>query len=139
MKMPPPDQAALKKRATLLKRLRRIVAPENVIDDLEGLKAYENDGLTAYGQVPMLVVLPETTQEVSEVLKLCTKEGVKIVPRGAGTGLSGGALPLADGITVGLSKFKEILDIDYVNRTATVQPGVTNLAISQAVEGEGFY
>jgi len=139
MKMPPPDQAALKKRATLLKRLRRIVAPENVIDDLEGLKAYENDGLTAYGQVPMLVVLPETTQEVSEVLKLCTKEGVKIVPRGAGTGLSGGALPLADGITVGLSKFKEILDIDYANRTATVQPGVTNLAISQAVEGEGFY
>ncbi|SVC85259.1 uncharacterized protein METZ01_LOCUS338113, partial [marine metagenome] len=139
MKMPVPDQTVIKKRSALVRRLRKIVAIENVIDDSAELKVYESDGLTAYGQLPMIVVLPETTTEVSEVLRMCSEEQVKVVPRGAGTGLSGGALPLADGVTVGLSKFKRILDIDYENRTATVQPGVTNLAISQAVEERGFY
>jgi len=87
----------------------------------------------------MIVVLPDTTAQVAKILKICTSEGVKVVPRGAGTGLSGGALPLADGVTVGLAKFNRILDIDYGNRTATVQTGVTNLAITQAVEAKGFY
>ena len=139
MKMPVPDQTVIKKRSALVRRLRKIVAVENVIDDAAELKVYESDGLTAYGQLPMIVVLPETSTEVSEVLRMCSEEQVKVVPRGAGTGLSGGALPLADGVTLGLSKFKRILDIDYENRTATVQPGVTNLAISQAVEEHGFY
>jgi glycolate oxidase len=87
----------------------------------------------------MIVVLPETTQQVAEILKYCHGSGIKIVPRGAGTSLSGGALPLEDGITLGLGKFNRILDIDYDNRCVTAQPGVTNLAITHAVEADGFY
>src|SRR6185436_9772061 len=100
---------------------------------------YETDGLTAYRQIPMLVVLPSTVEQVSAVLAYCHANGVKVVPRGAGTSLSGGALPVADGIVLGMAKFNRILEIDYANRCAVVQPGVTNLAITQAVAGEGFY
>ena len=139
MKMPQPDEMVMAKRSNLVRRFRNLLPEDSVIDDNDALKVYETDGLTAYRQLPMIVVLPETTTQVAEILKICTTEGVKVVPRGAGTGLSGGALPLADGITVGLAKFNRILDIDYANRTATVQPGVTNLAISQAVEERGFY
>ena len=105
----------------------------------EEMRVYESDGLTAYRQLPMIVVLPSNTQQVSEVLKYCHEEGIKVVPRGAGTSLSGGALPLEDGIILGLGKFNRVLDIDYENRCAVVQPGVTNLAVSHAVEAEGFY
>jgi glycolate oxidase len=87
----------------------------------------------------MIVVLPETTQQVSEILKYCHGQDIKIVPRGAGTSLSGGALPLEDGITLGLGKFNRIVDIDYENRCVTAQPGVTNLAITHAVQADGFY
>ncbi len=139
MKMPEPDEMVMAKRSNLVQRFRSLLPEDSVIDDSDALKVYETDGLTAYRQLPMLVVLPNTTTQVVDILKICAAEGVKVVPRGAGTGLSGGALPLADGITVGLAKFNRILDIDYANRTATVQPGVTNLAISQAVEGKGFY
>src|SRR5262249_55336888 len=93
----------------------------------------------AYRQVPLLVVLPETTAQVAAVLKYCHEQKLKIVPRGAGTSLSGGALPLADGIVLGLSKFNRVLEVDLENRCAVVQPGVTNLAISKAVEHAGFY
>ena len=139
MKMPPADQAIIAKRSQIVKTFRTILPEESVIDDSDELQVYETDGLTAYHQSPMIVVLPETTAQVSEILNICSAEDIKVVPRGAGTGLSGGALPLADGVTVGLAKFNQILDIDYKNRTATVQPGVTNLAISQAVEARGFY
>ena len=139
MKMPEIDEGVIAKRSSLVGRFRKFLSEESVINDHDELKVYETDGLTAYHQLPMIVVLPDTTAQVAKILKICTSEGVKVVPRGAGTGLSGGALPLADGVTVGLAKFNRILDIDYGNRTATVQTGVTNLAITQAVEAKGFY
>ncbi len=139
MKMPEPDAEVIARRVEIARRLGQIVPGEGVIDDPASLRAYESDGLTAYRQPPMIAVLPETVAQVSAVLKFCHEEGIKVVPRGAGTSLSGGALPLADGILLGLGKFNRVLDIDYANRCAVVQPGVANLAISQAVEAAGFY
>jgi glycolate oxidase len=137
--MPLFDQAVLGRRADIVAALRRIVPGEGVIASEEGMRPYESDGLTAYRQLPMVVVLPETTAQVSAVLAFCHREGIKVVPRGAGTSLSGGALPLGDGVLLGLSKFKRIREIDYDNRVAVVEPGVTNLAVSQAVSEAGFY
>ena len=139
MKMPEPDQSTLSRRAAIAAGLRQIVGDDHVMDDGASLKAYESDGLSAYRQMPMLVALPGDTGEVSRVLAYCAREGVKIVPRGAGTGLSGGALPLADALTLGLGRLNRILEIDYPNRAAVVQSGVANLAISQAMEAAGFY
>ena len=93
----------------------------------------------AYRQPPMVVVLPDTTEQVSQILKYCSEQGIKVVPRGSGTSLSGGALPLADGVLLGLGKFKRIREIDFDNRVVVTEPGVTNLAISQAVAHAGFY
>jgi len=137
--MPKPDAAVLQRRAEIAEALRRIVPGEGVIDTPEELRVYETDGLTAYRQLPMLVVLPSTVEQVSAVLAYSHANGVKVVPRGAGTSLSGGALPVADGIVLGMAKFNRILAIDYDNRCAVVQPGVTNLAITEAVAGRGFY
>jgi glycolate oxidase len=137
--MPLFDDAVLKRRAEIVAALKRIVPGEGVIDSEVGMKPYESDGLTAYRQPPMVVVLPETTAQVAAVLAFCHREGVKVVPRGAGTSLSGGALPLGDGVLLGLSKFKRIREIDFDNRVAVVEPGVTNLAVSQAVAAAGFY
>jgi glycolate oxidase len=103
------------------------------------LRPYESDGLTAYRQLPMVVVLPATTEQVADVLRYCHAEGIKVVPRGAGTSLSGGALPLADGVLLGMAKFNRIREIDFDNRVAVVEPGVTNLAVSNAVAHAGFY
>jgi glycolate oxidase len=139
MRMPEPDAAIIARREEIAAELRRIVPGEGVILAAEELRAYESDGLTAYRQPPMLVVLPQTTEQVSRILRYCGEAGVKIVPRGAGTSLSGGALPLADGVLLGLGRFNRILEIDLQNRCAVVQPGVTNLAISNAVAHEGFY
>jgi glycolate oxidase len=139
LKMPAPDQAVLARRQEIAVALRAIVPGEGVIDSLDELRVYESDALTAYRQVPLLVVLPETTAQVAAVLAYCHAHKLKIVPRGAGTSLSGGALPLADGIVLGLSKFNRVLEIDLENRCAVVQPGVTNLAITKAVEHAGFY
>ena len=138
LRMPAPDETVLARRAQIAAFLRRVV-PDGVIDDADALRVYESDGLTAYRQPPMLVVLPRTTEEVSRILRWCHAEGVKVVPRGAGTSLSGGALPLADAVLVGMARFNRVLEIDYADRVAVVQPGVTNLAVTQAVEGEGFY
>ena len=137
--MPLPDQAVLSRRAELVARLRAIVPGEGVIESEIERRAYESDGLTAYRQLPMVVVLPETTEQVVSVMRTCRDMGVKVVPRGAGTSLSGGALPLADGVLLGLGKFKRILEIDVANRCAVVQPGVTNLGITHAVQDLGFY
>ena len=139
LKMPDLDQTVLARRGEIVAALRAIVPGEGVIDHEDGLRPYESDGLTAYRQPPMVVVLPETTEQVSRILAWCHREGVKVVPRGSGTSLSGGALPLADAVLLGLGKFKAILDIDYDDRVAVVQPGVTNLAVTRAVEDEGFY
>lgn len=139
MQMPEPDAGVIARRSEILRDLRRIVPGEGVIADEDELRAYECDALSAYRQLPLIVVLPETTEQVSQVLRFCHDRGVKIVPRGAGTSLSGGALPLADAVTLGMGKFNRILEVDYANRCAVVQPGVPNLAISNAVAEEGFY
>ncbi len=137
--MPLPDKAMLARRREIAAALRQFVPGEGVIETPVEMRAYETDALTAYRQMPLVVVLPETTAQVSAVLKYCHSQGIKIVPRGAGTSLSGGALPLADGVLLGLGKFNRILDIDYANRCVVTQPGVTNLAITQAVQHTGFY
>ncbi|MDH3690755.1 MAG: glycolate oxidase subunit GlcD [Gammaproteobacteria bacterium] len=127
------------KRAELAARLLAFLPRESVLSEPEKLAPYECDGLTAYRQVPLLVVLPDTVEQVQQVLRVCSQEHVPVVARGAGTGLSGGALPLADGVLLSLAKFNRILEIDSLNRIARVQPGVRNLAISQAVAGHGLY
>src|SRR3984893_5773837 len=137
--MPLFDDAVLKRRAEIVAALKRIVPGEGVIASEAAMRPYESDGLTAYRQLPMVVVLPETTAQVAAVLGFCHREGIKVVPRGAGTSLSGGALPLGDGMLLGMAKFNRIREIDFDNRVAVVEPGVTNLAVSQAVEHAGFY
>ena len=138
MLMPNPDQAVLERRDSIVAALKAIV-PDGVIDDVTSMRGYETDGLTIYRQLPLVVVLPRTTDQVARIMRFCRDESIKIVPRGAGTGLSGGALPLADAITIGMGRFNKVLDIDYENRCAVVQAGVTNLGISQAVASAGFY
>ena len=139
MEMPKPDEDVLARRQEIATALREIVPGEGVIVDEDALRPYESDGLTAYKTLPLIVVLPETKNQVSQVMRYCHENAIKVVPRGAGTSLSGGALPLADGIILGLGKFKKILEIDYDNRCAVVQPGVTNLGITDAVREDGFY
>src|SRR5262249_56250468 len=114
-RMPDPDRPVTARRAAIAADLRRIVPGEGVIHDEVERRAYETDGLTAYRELPLLTVLPSTTEQVSRILRYCHDHGIKVVPRGAGTSLSGGALPLADGVLLGLGKFKRILDIDFPN------------------------
>jgi glycolate oxidase len=137
--MPAPDQSVLARRDRIVAGLRAIVPGEGVIAAEREMRPYESDGLTAYRQLPMVVVLPETKEQVSRVLAFCHAERIKVVPRGAGTSLSGGALPLEDGVLLGMAKFNRIREIDFANRVAVVEPGVTNLAVTQAVEPAGFY
>jgi glycolate oxidase len=137
--MPQSDGAVLARRAEIVAALERIVPGEGVIASEHAMRPYESDGLTAYRQLPMVVVLPGTTEQVAAVLAYCHREGVRIVPRGAGTSLSGGALPLGDGVLLGMAKFNRIRAIDFANRVAVVEPGVTNLAVSNAVAHAGFY
>src|SRR6266496_6393268 len=137
--MPQPDEAVLARRERIVAALRAIVPGEGVIAAEREMRPYEADGLTAYRQLPMVVVLPDTTEQVTRVLAFCHAEGIKVVPRGAGTSLSGGALPLTDGVLLGMAKFNRIREIDLANRLAVVEPGVTNLAVTEAVEHAGFY
>jgi glycolate oxidase len=139
MKMPVPDEALIGRKAEIVRALKKIVPGEGVIAEPDALVPFESDGLSAYRQTPLAVVLPETVEQVAAVLAWCQAQGVKVVPRGAGTSLSGGALPLTDGVVLGMAKFNRILEVDLANRCAVVQPGVTNLAISQAVQDDGFY
>lgn len=139
IKMPEPDRAILAKRGEIVAALRRIVPGEGVIDNLQELKPYESDGLTAYRQVPMVVVLPQTTQQVADILRYCHENEIRVVPRGSGTSLSGGALPLEDAVLLGMARFNRILEVNYSDRLVVAQPGVTNLAITRAVEEAGFY
>jgi glycolate oxidase len=139
MQMPEPDQRAIARRANIAVALRRILPAESVIDEVDGCRAYESDGLTAYRQPPLLVALPAKTAEVSAILRFCYENRLKVVPRGAGTSLSGGALPLIDGVLLGMAKFNRVLDVDFANRAVVVQPGVTNLAVTRAVASAGFY
>ena len=137
--MPKPDKSVLARRGQILADLSAILPEESIVSDENEMRVFESDGLTAYKTLPFIVVLPETTDQVAMVLKYCFDQSINVVPRGSGTSLSGGALPLEDGVLLVLSKFNKVLDIDYANRCVVVQPGVTNLGITQAVEGEGFY
>ena len=139
MKMPALDQSVISRRREIVEALRTIIPGEGVIVDEDELRAFESDGLTAYRALPLIVVLPTDVEQVSRVLKYCNDNKIKVVPRGAGTSLSGGALPLEDGILLGLGKFNRILEVDYENRCVRAQPGVTNLGITNAVEQDGFY
>ena len=109
LSMPKPEKEILRNRDRLIERLRQIVPVENVIDEQTELRAYECDALTMYRQLPLVVVLPQTVEQVSKVMALASEMNVKIVPRGAGTSLSGGSLPLGDGILLGMSKFNAII------------------------------
>ncbi len=139
MNFPEPDKSRLERRKDLIERLRKDLNADQIIDSGEDLVAYECDALSAYRQRPMLVTLPDNTAQVSAVLKACSALDIPIVPWGAGTGLSGGALPREDGVVLSTARLRSVLDIDLKNRTVTVQPGVTNLAVTEAVEQYGFY
>ena len=123
----------------ILPSLQKLLPEEAILSEQEDLRPYECDGLSAYRQTPLLVVLPESIEQVQAIMKLCHQHEVPVIARGAGTGLSGGALPVNDGVLLSLAKFKKILNINPLARTATVQPGVRNLAISDAVKTHGLY
>ena len=137
--MPKIDRKLISKKKIIVESLKKIVRRENVLDHEDQIRPYETDALSAYKQKPLAVVFPENTEEVSKILSYCNQERIKIVPRGAGTGLSGGALPLIDSILLCMGKFNKILEIDFDNRCVVAQPGVTNLSITEAVQDKGFY
>ena len=140
IRLPDPKPDVLARRDEVIAGLRAAVsAKEGLIADPVSLKPYETDGLSAYRQMPLAVVLPETTEEVAAIMRFCHANGVRVVPRGAGTSLSGGALPMADAVVVGLMRMNQIVDINYPDRCATVQAGVTNIGITNAVSDEGFF
>ena len=137
--LPKIDQSIIERKKNIFSKLKKLTAPENFLSHEAEIKPYETDALAAYKQTPLGVILPESTDEVSNILKFCYQENIKVVPRGAGTGLSGGALPLQDAILISLTKFNKILEIDFENKCVVTQPGVTNLSITNAVQHKGFY
>ena len=139
MQQPSPKPGILSRRAEIIAGLRAVLPPDAVIGDGISLKPYETDGLSAYRQTPLAVVLPSDESQVIAAVKFCHLHGIRIIPRGAGTSLSGGALPLADAVVIGMMRMNSILEINYDDRFAVVQPGVTNIAITQAVEDEKFF
>jgi glycolate oxidase len=139
IRQPEPKADVLARRDQIVAGLSALLPKGGVIADTLRLKPYETDGLSAYRQPPMAVVLPETTEQVAAILRLCHAEGVRVIPRGAGTSLSGGALPMADAVVVGMMRMNRILSIDYADRAAVVQAGVTNIGITQAVQARGFF
>ena len=138
MELPKPNTDIVARGADIIAALRSLV-PDGVVGDSAGLAAFDGDALTAYRQKPLACVLPKTKDEVSAVLEFAAAHNIPIVPRGAGTSLSGGALPRADGILLSLTRMNRILEIDIENRCVVTEPGVTNLAITRAVDALGFY
>lgn len=137
--IPEPDLEILARRSQIIQDLKRLVSGEGVISDPTELVPYETDAFTAYRRVPLAVVLPETTEQVSAVLKYCNKAGVPVIPRGAGTSLAGGAIPQEDAVVIGIAKMSRVLEVNYEGRTATVQAGITNLSVSEQVGPDGFF
>jgi glycolate oxidase len=137
--MPSPDPDVLKRRAKIVKDLRRAVPGAVVIEDEAGREAFETDAFAAYRRLPLLVLLPGSTEEVSAILRYCHQHSLNVVARGAGTSLSGGAVPTEDAVVVSLSRMRRVLDIDYDNRAARVEAGVTNLAITEAMREQQFF
>jgi glycolate oxidase len=137
--LPSPDRKIIARRKSIVADLRRLVGSATVIDDDDGRRAFETDALTAYRCMPLAVVLPRSTEEVSKALAYCHDNGIKVVARGAGTSLAGGALPAEDAIVIAVSRMNRVLDIDIPNRTARVETGITNLAVTAAVSPHGFF
>ncbi len=139
LQMPKVHNPTIENREKIITDISKILNRVNILVDEDEIRPYETDALTAYRQKPLLVVLPETVDQVSKVLKYCNENKIKIVPRGAGTGLSGGSLPLADCVLLSMGKFNKILEVDYENKCVVAQPCVTNLSITHAVQDKNFY
>ena len=139
MDMPAPNRALMSRKAAIVAALSAFLPKDSLIHDEHETRAYECDALSAYRCPPMLVALPSSTEQVSQILRLCHKENIPVVPRGAGTSLTGGALPTADCLVLGVAKMTEVLEIDYPNRFVRVQTGRTNLAVTDAVQDNGFF
>ena len=139
MEMPAPNSEILSRKHELLTRLRAVLPDDAVIGDEAETRVYECDALTAYKCPPLAAILPSSTQEVSDALKICHDMGVPVVPRGAGTSLAGGALPTADSVILGIARMNDVLEVDYGNRFVRVQAGRTNLSVSDAVAEEDFF
>ncbi len=137
--LPEPDAGVIRRLPILIEGLKARVGKDLLILDEEGRRAYETDAFTAYRRVPMLVVLPRTTEEVSKILKFCHENDVKVIPRGAGTSLCGGSLPTEDAIVLCISKMNRVIELDYTNRIARVEAGITNLQITAQVAKNGFF
>jgi len=138
IEMPRPDLAVIDRRDSIARDLGRLVSGEVIVDE-DGRRAFESDGLTAYRRMPLAVVLPRSTEEVAKVLRYCYDNKIKVIPRGAGTSLCGGALPTEDAVVVGVSRMNRVLEVDYDSRFARVETGMTNLAISAVVGEKGFF
>lgn len=139
MEMPVPDSAVLAKKARLVERLFKVLPKDAVIHEEREIKAYECDALTAYKCPPLCAVLPASTKEVADVLKICHEMDVPVVPRGSGTSLAGGALPTADSVILGIARMNDVLETNYNDRYIHVQTGRTNLSVTGAVEEHDFF
>jgi glycolate oxidase len=139
IEFPPVDLSIVARRREILEGLAPLLSAGSLISDTIEMRAFETDALTAYRRLPLAVVLPGTTQEVAAAMKYCRDAGVNVVPRGAGTSLSGGAIPQEDAVVLGLSRMSRILEVNYADRYARVEAGVTNLAITEAVMADGFF
>jgi glycolate oxidase len=137
--LPVPDRRIIARREAIAKDLARLLGNEAVVAHADDRRAFETDGLSAYRAMPLVVVLPRSTEEVAKALRYCHEHGIKVVARGAGTSLSGGAIPAEDGVVIGVSKMNRVLEVDYLNRTARVEAGITNLGITAAVQPKGFF
>ena len=134
-----PDKKILARRRTIIAELTSLLGPDRIIADEDGRRAFETDALTAYRRMPLAVVLPQSTEEVATALRYCHKHGIRVVPRGAGTSLSGGALPAEDAVVICVSKMNRMLEVSYEDRTARVEAGITNLAVTGIVSQRGFF
>jgi glycolate oxidase len=136
---PTPKADIMARRAYLIEELAKLVPASSLITSEDERRPFETDAFTAYKRMPLIVVLPETTEQVSAVLRFCNAQGVPVVPRGAGTSLCGGSTPQEDAVVIGVSKMNRVLDVSYPDRTMRVQAGITNLAISAHVAPDGFF
>ncbi len=139
MEMPRPNPQVIARKADLIERLSRVLPADAIISDPAETRAYECDALTAYKCPPLAAILPASTQEVADALRICHDMGVPVVPRGSGTSLAGGALPTEDSVILGVARLNEVLETDYENRFIRVQTGRTNLSVTGAVEEDGFF
>ena len=139
IRLPTPDQAIMARRDQITADLIAIAGRDAVISDEDGRRAFDTDALTSYRRMPLAVVLPLTTETIANVMRYCHTHGVKVIARGAGTSLAGGALPAEDAIVIGVSKMNRVLDIDLAGRTMRVETGITNVAITASVAQDGFF